>query len=377
MARYGDVLSVLKDFRNDLEEQTHEEVEAQFSGGMVAMSAFAARGGVSAFSTPLSNVHATGVGIRVRKGKVVPDEFVLKVYVFDKADLGDQTPALMKAYEGVEVDVETLPIQQALAKTAAAKARAATAPRASKSATKTAAAADLAQRRRHRPVVAGLSIAPANESFVGTLGCFLRRITAGTEQVFALSNNHVLADTNRLPIGTQIVQPGPEVAPTRPGDVFAALSAFIPLQFPTSRLEPVANRFDAAIAVVSDMRLIKTRSMFRINNYTPQLATALPGMRVIKSGRTTGVTTGTVTSVNVDRVQVNYGTRTSPRIATFNDTIEIVGDSGPFSAPGDSGSVILNRDTGRPVALLFAGDGRTTTACDLGGICRRFQALPV
>jgi len=374
MARYGDVLSVLKDFRNDLEQQTHEEVEAQFSGGMVAMSAFAARGGVSAFSTPLSNVHATGVGIRVRNGKVVPDEFVLKVYVFDKADLGADTPALMKAYEGVEVDVEPLPIQQALAKTAAAKARA---PRASKSATKTAAAADLAQRRRHRPVVAGLSIAPANESFVGTLGCFLRRITSGTEQIFALSNNHVLVDTNRLPIGTQIVQPGPEVAPTRPGDVFAALSAFIPLQFPTSRLQPVTNRFDAAIAIVSDLRLIKTGSMFRINNYTPQLATALPGMRVIKSGRTTGVTTGTVTSINVDRVQVNYGTRTSPRIATFNDTIEIVGDSGPFSAPGDSGSVILNRDTGRPVALLFAGDGRTTTACDLGGICRRFQALPV
>jgi hypothetical protein len=377
MAKYGDVLSVLKDFRNDLEQQTHEEVEAQFSGGMVAMSAFAARGGVSAFSTPLSNVHATGVGIRVRKGKVVPDEFVLKVYVFDKADLGDQTPALMKAYEGVEVDVETLPIQQALARTAATKARAATAPKATKSATKTAAAADVAQRRRHRPVVAGLSIAPANESFVGTLGCFLRRITAGTEQIFALSNNHVLADTNRLPIGTPIVQPGPEVAPTRPGDVFAALSAFIPLQFPTSRLQPVSNRFDAAIAVVADLRLIKMGSMFRINNYTPQLATAVPGMRVIKSGRTTGVTTGTVTSVNVDRVQVNYGTRTSPRIATFNDTIEIVGDSGPFSAPGDSGSVILNRDTGRPVALLFAGDGRTTTTCDLGGICRRFQALPV
>jgi len=369
MAEYGKVLSVLKDFRNNLEEETQREVEAQFSGGMVAMSAFAARGGVSAFSTPLSNVHATGVGIRVRGGKIVPDEFVLKVYVFDKADLGNTTPALMKSYEGVEVDVEPLPIQQALAKTGASKAKASAAP--------AAAAAVPRQRQRQRPIVGGLSIAPANEHFVGTLGCFLRRVSSGSEQVFALSNNHVLADTNRLLIGTRIVQPGPEVEPTKPGDVFAALSAFIPIQFPASRLEPVANRFDAAIAVVADLGLIRRGRISGINNYVPQLATPVPGMRVIKSGRTTGVTTGTVTAVNVNQVQVNYGTRTAPRIATFNDTIEIVGDNGPFSAPGDSGSVILNRDTGRPVALLFAGDGQTTTACDLGGVCRRFQALPV
>lgn len=358
MADYGKVLSVLKDFRNDLEQQTQEEVEAQFSGGMVTMSAFAMHGGVSAFSTPLSNVHATGVGIRVRNGKPVTDEFVLKVYVYDKTDLGNDTPALMKDYAGVEVDVEPLPIQQALSQAAPA-------------------AAVPPQRQRHRPVVGGLSIAPINEPFVGTLGCFLRRVSAGAEQVFALSNNHVLADTNRLPIGTPIVQPGPEVEPAKPGDVFAALSAFIPIQFPASRLHPVTNRFDAAIAVVADLNLIQRGQIFGINNYTPKLATAVPGMPVIKSGRTTGVTTGVVTAINVDRVQINYGTQTSPRIATFNDTIEIVGDNGPFSAPGDSGSVILNRDTGQPVALLFAGDGRTTTTCDLGGICRRFQALPV
>ena len=379
MASYGEVLSVIKDFRNDLEQQTQDEVEAQFSGGMVAMSAFAARGGVSAFSTPLSNVHATGVGIRVRGGKVVENEFVLKVYVFDKADLGDQTPDLMKKYGNVEIDVETLPIQQALAKTGAAKAKTSKAAESSKSAagTATALAGVPAQRQRHRPIQGGLSIAPLNEFFVGTLGCFLRRITAGTEQIFALSNNHVLADTNRLPIGTPIVQPGPEVEPTQPGNVFAALSALIPIQFPASRLQPVANRFDAAIAVVAKTNLIRKGKMFGINNYNPQLGTPLPGMRVIKSGRTTGVTKGVVTAVGVNGVQVNYGTRTSPRIAMFNDTIEIVGDSGPFSAPGDSGSVILNRDTGQPVALLFAGDGRTTTACDLGGVCRRFQALPV
>jgi hypothetical protein len=363
MASYGEVLTVLRDFRNDLEQQTNAEVEAQFAAGGGVMAAFAARGGVSAFATPLSNVHATGVGIRVRGGAVVPGEFVIKVYVFDKLPLSGPTPSLTATnYQNVEMDVEPLPIQMALA--ARKKARAQAAP--------------LGPKDRHRPIVGGTSAAPLNESFVGTLGCFLRRATEGTQQIFGLSNNHVFADTNRLPIGTPIVQPGPEIAPTLPGDVFAALSSFIPIQFPTTRFIPVTNRFDAAIAVVADLGLIQTGRMLGIANYTPQVASPVPGMRVIKSGRTTGVTTGTITATRVNGVQVNYGTRTNPRIATFNDTVEIVGDGGrPLSSPGDSGSVILEQASGRPVALLFAGDGRTTTACDLGAVCQQFQAFPV
>jgi hypothetical protein len=374
MASYGDVLAALRDYRNVLEQETQQEVEAHFATGGTGMSALAARGGVSAFATPLSNVHATGVGVRMRGGRIKSDDFVIKVYVFDKMSLGAATPELTKNYEGVEVDVETLPIQLALGATRASRARKGR----SAAAAAAAAAATLPQRQRRRPIVGGISIAPLNEFFVGTLGCFLRRVSGATEQIFALSNNHVMADTNRLPIGTSIVQPGPEVAPSTPGDIFAALSAFIPIQFPTGRLNPVVNRFDAAIAVVTDLRLIRRGRIFGINRYAPQLSAAVPGMRVTKSGRTSGVTTGVVTATRVNGVQVNYGTRTAPRLATFNDTVEIVGDAGvPFSAPGDSGSVILDRATGRPVALLFAGDGRTTTACDLGGVCQQFQAFPV
>jgi hypothetical protein len=84
-----------------------------------------------------------------------------------------------------------------------------------------------------------------------------------------------------------------------------------------------------------------------------------------------------ITAIHVNTVQINYGTQANPRIAVFDDTITILGDDGqPFSLPGDSGSAIVSRDTGRPVALLFAGDGRSTTACDLGGLCRQFQVLP-
>ncbi len=351
MATYGRVLEVLRDYRNELEQQTQTEISTAFSGGAEAMAAFSSRGGMSAFATPLSNVHATGVGVRVRGDQVVPDEFVLKVYVYDKVELAN-VPSMTQQFQNVDVDVEQLPIQQALALPP--------------------------QRQRHRPIEGGLSIAPLNAPFVGTLGCFLRRVEAGREQVFALSNNHVMADTNQLPLGTPIVQPGPEIAPTPPGDAFAALSAFAPIQFPAGGQAPVVNRIDAALAVVADLSLIRAGSMFGINNYTPQLLAPVPGMRVIKSGRTTGVTRGTITAVRVNGVVVNYGTRTSPRLATFNDTIQIVGQDGqPFSMPGDSGSVVLEETSGRPVALLFAGDGRTTTTCDLGTVCQQFQAFPI
>jgi hypothetical protein len=144
-------------------------------------------------------------------------------------------------------------------------------------------------------------------------------------------------------------------------------------------LEPVANRFDAAIAIVTDEALIRRGAMFGGIRYDPsRVATPVPGMKVTKCGRTTGVTRGIVTATDVDGVLINYGTNQNPRLAVFNDTVEIVSTAGgSFSMPGDSGSVILEENTGHPVALLFAGDGTNTTACALGPLCRRLRATPV
>lgn len=139
MATHGRVLEVLRDYRNELEQQKQAEVHATFAASGAGMSAFSARGAMSAFATPLSNVHATGVGVRVRQGEVVPDEFVIKVFVFDKVAM-DEVPALTQRFGEVEVDVEPLPIQHALQVPAVEP-----------------------QQGRQRPVVGGLSISPLNE----------------------------------------------------------------------------------------------------------------------------------------------------------------------------------------------------------------------
>ena len=364
MASLGEVYAALPAFRAQLQQG----LIGSASPAPMAASAF--RGAFSAFRTPLSNVHATGVGIRVRKGKVIPDEYVIKVYVFDKVDLGEDTPAITRGFGNVGVDVEDLPVQLALGRAAARRRPALRAVQQQ--------AVTPPNRAKHRPIVGGVSIAPLGEAFVGTLGCFVQRRVTGIGQIFALSNNHVLADTNRLPSGTLIVQPGPETGPSTPTDAFAALSEFVPIRFPSGPFNRETNRFDAAIARVIDTSLIRQGSMLGIRNYDPEVAVPLPGMRVTKSGRTTGITSGQVTAVSVNGVQVNYGTPTNPIIATFNDTIQIVGDGGqPFSLPGNSGSAVLDVETGKPVALLFAGDGRTTTTCSFAGVCRHFQVAPV
>jgi hypothetical protein len=351
MATFGEAFSVLDDYRLALLESQHAE-----AAGPGAVP-FAARGAFSAFSTPLTNVHATGVGVRRRGGRVIEGDFVIKVYVFDKQALGAATPAVTRGdFKGVGIDVEHLPVQQALARSGTkVRALAGTTPS--------------QHQERRRPAIGGVQISPVGANFVGTLGCLVRRDSA----LFVLSNNHVLADTNRLPLGTQIVQPVGSIVT----DVFARLNDFEEIRFPAPGGPAPRNRMDAAIAAVTTQNLVDDGTILGVPGYTPELLAARPAMPVTKSGRTTGVTTGRITAIRVNGVTVNYGTPQNPVIATFDNCVEIVGEpKQSFSGPGDSGSVILEAESGKPVALLFAGDGTTTTACDLTAVCTRFNVVP-
>jgi len=349
MASFSEAFAALDEYRLALLSEQHNENTA------LAARSFSARGGLSAFATPLTNVHATGVGVRLRKGKIVEGDFVLKVYVFDKQDLGKQAPKITQGnFQGIGIDVEHLPVQQALKRRVGLRPLATTPAQ---------------HQARRRPVVGGLQISPLGADFVGTMGSLVR---PGT-QLFALSNNHVLVDTNSLPIGTQIVQS----FGTNPADVFARLSEFEQIRFPQPGGITPRNRMDAAIAAVTSPTLVRRATIFGIDNYTPVLTAPRPAMTVTKSGRTTAVTRGRITAIRVNGVTVNYGTVQNPIIGTFDNSVQIVGAPGQsFSRPGDSGSAILDNASGRPVALLFAGDGTSTTACDLTAVCTRFNVVP-
>ncbi len=205
------------------------------------------------------------------------------------------------------------------------------------------AALSAAARPRVRPLVPGASVGHPDVT-AGTLGAF---VTDARGRVLLLSNNHVLADTDRAQLGDPVLSPGPADG-GRPGvDRVATLTAF-------ERLVPAGNTVDLAVAAVDDPALVG-------GNHVPEgvlsgvVEEVLDGVAVAKTGRTTGHTTGSVTAVELDGVTVDYG---RGRLLSFDDCLEVEGDGRSFSDGGDSGSVVYALDGLSALGLLFAGSTR-------------------
>lgn len=201
--------------------------------------------------------------------------------------------------------------------------------------------------RFDRPVPLGISTGHPDIT-AGTLGA---RLTDGTN-VYALSNNHVYADINTADLGDDVIQPGTFDGGALPDDFIGDLAAFVTIDFSAG----ATNVVDAAIAstTTGDVGNATTSDCYGIPSLTT--ATASVNMKVQKCGRTTELTKGKVSAINAT-VNVNYG---DPGVATFVNQI-VVSKGAPFSAGGDSGSlVVVNDANASPVGLLFAGSNSTT-----------------
>ena len=193
---------------------------------------------------------------------------------------------------------------------------------------------------RHRPIKPGISVGHFRIT-AGTIGCFVER----RAKTFVLSNNHVLADENAGKPGDVILQPGDYDGGRRPRDVIAALTRFVRL---TSR---GTNTMDCALAELRPGVEFDGVPLGMRRHLSRDPAPPEDGVRVEKVGRTTGHTRGRVTAFEVDDVVVRYDFGN----ARFDGQIEIVGRGIPFSAGGDSGSLIFTSGDRKPYALLFAG----------------------
>lgn len=212
----------------------------------------------------------------------------------------------------------------------------------------------LPHRGRYRPAPGGVSVGHFRIT-AGTLGCLVRK---GRSRCI-LSNNHVLANSNNATVGDPIVQPGPTDGGRVPADVVAKL-----LQFVRIRFGGAVNRVDCAIAEVTSSRLVSPlNKCFGRLNAIP--VPAQINLLVKKCGRTTQFTRGRITDVSAT-VRVSYGTA---GVALFQNQIVIVSLTGtPFSAGGDSGSLIVTDVGNRPVGLLFAGSATHTIANRIGNV---------
>ena len=226
---------------------------------------------------------------------------------------------------------------------------------------------------RWRPAIpGGVSIGHIDVTS-GTFACLVRR---GNE-VFILSNNHVLANVNRGQRGDSIIQPS-QYDGGSPADRVAVLDDYIPLDFgdepPGCQLAELATKTLNAVARLggSKHRLLTYQETPGVNRVDAALARPLEpsmfrpdihgigrpagsrdiglGSRIKKSGRTTGYTEGRIIQIEVT-TSVMYG----GRAATFSGQLMADG----MSAPGDSGSAVLDA-ANYVVGLLFAGSNTTT-----------------
>jgi hypothetical protein len=193
----------------------------------------------------------------------------------------------------------------------------------------------------------------------GTLGSMLRDANGNS---YILSNNHVAAKSNFGLFGDPISQPGSiDVnCSSLPGDIVANLTKFVPLRFGRRS----NNRVDAAIAAVVPGKVRTTGFILEIGNPGRPAEAAL-GMRVKKSGRTSGLTRGIVDIINLT-VLVGYSRKCGGldnRLARFRNQVHIQSGIRRFSRGGDSGALIVEDKAGcpGPVALLYAGEDSGNT----------------
>jgi PKD repeat protein len=199
-----------------------------------------------------------------------------------------------------------------------------------------------------RPVPLGVSTGHPDIT-AGTIGA---RVKDGNGNVYALSNNHVYANQNNASIGDSALQPGPVDGGSEldPNDKIGELAAFKPINFSGGN-----NDIDAAIA--SSTTAMLQNVTFSGYKPTSTLVEASVGLNVKKEGRTTGVTIGQISEVNVTVVVCYAGFPFCTKSATFVNQFAVAGS---FSAGGDSGSLIVTSAGNDPVGLLFAGSSNRT-----------------
>jgi hypothetical protein len=310
-----DSVRELKSTLPELIRQRFAQPEIARAAGVAVARAASAETALPTYALGVSHSKTKGFRLALR----------LQSRALEKSDLVDYFTERSKG----EIDVRYIGRVSAGAKRVRAKAQAA------------------GFRSKQRPLMIGYSCGFQTPGFVmaGTLGCFVRKGTKG--RVMILSNNHVLADENALPLNSPIFQPGLLDGGKAATDRVAKLTKFLRL-----RPAPFKNPADCAVATLDEGQTYDPIFITGVGNLVG-VAPALPDVneRVHKAGRTTGTTHGRVTAFEVDGVTVGYDFGT----AVFDNQIEIEGEgAGPFSMAGDSGSMIVD-DSMRATALLFAG----------------------
>ena len=225
---------------------------------------------------------------------------------------------------------------------------------------------DNPRNRLIEPMIGGIG---ANPDFfyvsptVGTIGLVVKNKAGGAS---ILSNRHVIAG-KKPKVGDPVSQPARNVT----GDKAASL---VNWQLGDITYQGKRYGVDAATATPTNGRSATIGKMFELNDLTGAGEPTL-GLKVTKSGITTGITIGKITAIDL-ATSNDVGTEMSNQVV-----IRAVNHPGDFSAPGDSGSAIValtTNDTENVVALLWGGnEDHETVASPIVPILDHFECTVV
>ena len=264
------------------------------------------------FLKNLENVNGIGLGFKTINGYVT-DELCIHVLVekkLEKSLIVNSENIIPKTYMGLKTDVLEV---------GTAKFRGFT--------------------EKVRPLQSGYSMSPSPDEIAGTLSGIVVRIQPCGKKIFyVLGNNHVLSSFGETPLNTPVLQPGKQDGGTDE-DVIAFVSDSIPINSSLTKPYPI-NYVDAALAKLKDPSLIST--LVASLGHIKGVANPVLNSVVKKSGRTSGVTEGKITTINAT-IDIQNSTFKKQIIANIT------------TLPGDSGSLLLNENN-NVVGLLFSGD---------------------
>lgn len=277
--------------------------------------------------TLAENIQGLGIAERITAGRRL-DELVMKVYVDKKLPKSQCDRVVPERVEvpgtsqTVETDVEEIGKVELEATTG-----------------------------RFRPAMPGCGVGHL-EVEVGTFGLLVRKRDE-PEDLYVLSNSHVLANQGVCQVGDLVIQAGRYDGGLDPDDAICKLAAWVPFDFAA---EGYPNLVDAAIARVKNPEEVS--AAVRLIGVPGGHSTYVRrGMQVRKSGRTTDYTIGEIRDTDY-RLQMWYeladGSGATGRVGLRDQVL-----CTRYTAPGDSGAAVFNTSD-KVVGLHFAGSSSSS-----------------
>jgi len=191
---------------------------------------------------------------------------------------------------------------------------------------------------KQKPIESAFSVGHIDIT-AGSLGAIVKK---GTKR-YLLSNSHVLANSGKGKPGDKVLYPGPADGGVNPADWVASLSEAVPF----TKGGAFVNEVDAALAEVREERLAGVK--YAVSKAKVPFGVTVPqrDMVVTKRGRTTGVTKGKIIDTDF-RFVLNYD-----GVGKIGFTSQVLCER--YTDQGDSGSLVIDVETGKVVGLHFAG----------------------